>query len=167
MAILRAERGARHIARQPWKTFADRIAADQLDIEPERPDLRGIGFKACEMRFRAGKLQMTAADIFAVDADEFRQARPQFMRPLCKRQLFRGAALPAHAAIIDAACLRTAKALVEQDDRQAGPAHEKRCRAADDPATDNDRIGLKTPCHDEAPSPARAPNPSGIGLTGA
>ncbi|MNN71575.1 hypothetical protein D3C81_1875270 [compost metagenome] len=77
MTVIRTKRGARHIAGEPWEAFFDRVAANQFQLQPKRLHFGCVGFKLCEMLWRARKFQMTAANILAVNADKFRQTCPE------------------------------------------------------------------------------------------
>ncbi|MNF74790.1 hypothetical protein D3C84_568320 [compost metagenome] len=103
VTIVRAiGRACRHVS-NPRKTCAQLGSVEHLQIETETPTAIGIVLQGLQIVEAAGQFEVTATLVFAVDADQLWQLRPDFVGLLRQWQLRQGTTLTPHTAVVHAA----------------------------------------------------------------
>ncbi len=155
----------------PGITRAQLIAIKQLQIQAESLTGFGVGAQGVHVLFAARQFEVARALVLAVDADQLAQVAPYLMRPLRQGQLRQRTALTPHAAVIDAAGVRSAKITFQQGDPLTLQGQRQGCRGADNAAADDNRIGFNQCAHGcvstDCFSMGCIPRPKGSGLIGA
>ncbi|MNX55872.1 hypothetical protein D3C86_866480 [compost metagenome] len=150
VTVIRAIRGAHRDVSHPWKTAAQLGAVKHLQVEAEALAAGSVVLQGTQIVCTAGEFQVAAALIFAVDANQLRQLRPDGVGTLRQRQLRQRSALAADATVVDAAGMGTAEVPLQQHHATPGLAEKQRRRsthnaAADDHCVDFDHASISRP----------------------
>ncbi len=166
MAIAGRIGAGQHLGAQEWEAFAQRVSAQDLQVEAQMARLPGVvGETVGDLRpVMVADPKVARLQVLDVLAQQIAQPPPDGARAIGQRQLLQGPPLTADIAEVDAAGLLARQPGLQQGDRASTVAQEVGGGGPDDTPADHQHVARG---FWRAAQGLSSSMPAGSGLTGA